>query len=144
MSGSSDQITILRAKEAFTNANLATKPVKPQLKPFSMRLSADERAFLDERAGGKPWAAYIRECVFGEQATRRRTVRKPKIEDQQLASVLSELGASRLASNVNQLAKSANMGTIDVSEDVEQQLEDAAAAILAMRDALFIALGLKL
>jgi len=142
MTNSSNEITVLRATEAFTSA-AKPKPAKAQFKPFSMRLSAEERAFLDEHAGSRPWAAYIRECVFGEQANRRRAVRRPRIEDQQLAGVLSELGASRLASNVNQLAKSANMGTIDVSEDVEQQLEDAAAAILAMRDALFIALGLK-
>ncbi|MEM9623509.1 MAG: hypothetical protein AAF993_17820 [Pseudomonadota bacterium] len=142
MTGSPDQITVLRATEAFVEAQ-QPKPTPKQFKPFSMRLSAEERAFLDKRAGGRPWAAYIRECVFGEQATRRRAVRRPRIEDQQLAGVLSELGASRLASNVNQLAKSANMGTIDVSDDVEQQLEDAAAAILAMRDALFVALGLK-
>ncbi len=143
MSAPSSDITILRATEAFVEAQ-KPRTTSKQFKPFSMRLSAQERAFLDEHAGGRPWAAYIRECVFGEQATRRRSVRRPRIEDQQLATVLSELGASRLASNVNQLAKSANMGTIDVSEDVERQLEDASAAILAMRDALFIALGLKL
>ena len=39
--------------------------------------------------------------------------------------------------------KAANTGTLDVSEEVEQQLQDAYAAIIAMREALFIALGLR-
>jgi len=139
---SDTSITILKVREAFSDrAERLAKAEKSS--PFSMRLSAEERAFLEERAGGRPWAVYIRECVFGEAGSRRRSERRPKIEDQQLAGVLAELGRSRLASNVNQLAKSANMGALDVSEDVEQQLQDACAAILAMRDALIMALGLQ-
>ena len=46
--------------------------------------------------------------------------------------------------NLNQLAKSANMGTLDVSQNVELQLQEAYLAILAMRDALITALEIKL
>ena len=112
--------------------------------PFSMRLSAAERNFLTERSGGKPWACYIRERVFGDGAnTTRRSVRRPRIEDAELAAALSGLGHSRLSSNLNQLAKAVNMGSLDVEEDVQQQLKDACDAIQAMRDALIMALGLS-
>jgi len=68
-------------------------------------------------------------------------LRKPKINEQQVASVLAALGQSRISANLNQLAKHANMGILDISRDVEQELQDACAAIFAMRDVLFMALG---
>lgn len=111
--------------------------------PFSLRLTVEERALLDELAGGWPLGAYIRQRLLGEKADKRRTVRKPKIDEQKLALVLAELGKSRLSSNLNQLAKAANMGTLDVSQEVEGQLQEACRAVLAMRDALITALGLK-
>lgn len=144
MTAADTSTTILELVKAFESADHgSSRSRKVQTSPFSMRLSEEERRFLDEHAGNQSWAAYIRECVFGEQETRRRSPRRPKIEDQQMASLLSALGHSRLSSNLNQLAKSANMGTLDVSPDTEQQLQEAAMAVLAMRDALFTALGLK-
>jgi len=65
----------------------------------------------------------------------------PTFRDKQIAQVLAELRASRLSSNLNQLAKSANMGTLDVSRNVEQELQDACGAVLAMRDALLTAVA---
>ncbi len=140
-----DNITIIRAKKAFREAGKVKRPAaKSSLRPFSMSLSEEERAFLDEHCGGWPWASYIRECIFGQKTTMRRTVRRPRIADKELAEVLSGLGQSRFASNVNQLTKSANMGALDVSVDTERRLEEACKAILAMRDALIMALNLKL
>lgn len=40
-----------------------------------------------------------------------------------LALLLSELGQSRLASNINQLAKAANMGTLDITPEIEREIE---------------------
>ena len=137
--------TVLRASDSFNKVSCAapqTRRKKPP-SPFSIRLSKEERAYLIQQAGGRPLGAYIRSRLLGERAEKRRTFRKPKIDDKQIAKVLAELGASRLSSNLNQLAKSANMGTLDVSRNVEQELEDACAAILVMRDTLLMALGLK-
>lgn len=111
--------------------------------PFSLRLSADERAWLEQQAGNRPLGAYIRETLLGEKAVKRKALRKPQLQDEQFAALLAALGESRLSSNLNQLAKHANMGTIDVSDDVEVQLQEAYHAILDMRQALFAALGLK-
>lgn len=119
----------------------ASKSDRPA--PFSLRLSRDERAYLEEQAGGRPLGAYIRAQLLGPRAAKRRAQRRPKVGNKQVAQVLAELGRSHLSSNLNQLARSVHTGTLDVSRDVEQELQDACAAVLAMREALFIALGLK-
>ena len=62
---------------------------------------------------------------------------------QKISALLAGLGQSRIPNNLNQLAKAANCGTLETSEHVEKQLEEACAAVLAMREALFIALGLR-
>ena len=137
--------SVLRASDSFNKVSCAApqpRRKKPPA-PFSLRLSEEERAYLIQQAGNRPLGAYIRQRLLGERAEKRRTLRKPKIDDKQIAQVLAELGASRLSSNLNQLAKSANMGTLDVSRNVEQELQDACGAMLAMRDALLTALGLK-
>ncbi|MCG6867434.1 MAG: hypothetical protein LJE91_01515 [Gammaproteobacteria bacterium] len=138
--------TVLRASDSFQKASCVAQPLTSRKKPpspFSIRLSEDERAYLIQQAGSRPLGAYIRSRLLGDRAEKRRTFRKPKIDDKQIAQVLAALGASRLSSNLNHLAKSANMGTLDVSRNVEQELEDACGAVLAMRDALLMALGLK-
>lgn len=125
-------------QKAANDNGLEKKPT-----PFSMRLTPEERSYLDAHCGGRPWAAYIRECVFGPHAKQRKAVRRPRVEDRELAAMLSELGRSGLSSNLNQLAKSANIGTLDVGDETEQQLQDACDAVLAMREALVSALGIK-
>lgn len=111
--------------------------------PFSIRLTPEERATLEARAGSQPLGAYIRSELLGENARKRRVQRKPQADEQKIAQLLAGLKSSRLAPNLNQLAKAANCGTLDVSEDVEQQLVYACQAIIAMRNTLIIALGLK-
>ena len=132
------------AVEVFQKAaGTPRQPSSQKPTPFSLRLSAEERAYLDELAGSRPLGSYIREKLLGERAETRRTLRKPKIQETQYAALLAALGESRLSSNLNQLAKHANMGTLDTGEDIEAQLQEAYMAILEMRKALFMALGLK-
>lgn len=132
---------VSRAFQEASGPQVSKRRKKPA--PFSLRLSTDERAFLEAQAGGRPLGAYIRERLLGEQAEKRKYQRKPRIDDQQAALLLAELGRSRLSSNLNQLAKHANTGSLDVSEGIEQELHEAYLAILAMRDALIAALGLR-
>jgi len=124
---------------------VAAPPPTPREKaaPFSIRLTPSEKAYLTQKAGSRPLGAYIREELLGKQANSRRKERKPKVEEKQVAALLSGLGESGIPSNLNQLAKDAKMGTLGTSEEVEKQLQDACAAVLAMREALFIALGLR-
>ncbi|WP_445190644.1 plasmid mobilization relaxosome protein MobC [Sphingobium sp. HWE2-09] len=52
------------------------------------------------------------------------------------------LGQSRLANNVNQLARSANSGSLPFTPETEQALSSAADDIAAMRKMLIKALNL--
>jgi hypothetical protein len=130
---------------AFRQASGLPKPLTGRkTKPFAIRFTDEERAYLQEMAGKRPLGAYCRDKLLGEKAEHRIELRKPKLDQEQYAALLAALGQSRLSSNLNQLAKSANMGTLDVSQNVEQQLEDAYKAVIAMRDALIKALEIKL
>ena len=118
------------------------RKVKFSTNPFSLRLTPEERAYLEEKAGARPLGAYIRTRLLDGRAEKRRPQRKPKIDDKQIALVLAELGRSRLSSNLNQLAKASNCGTLDVSSEVERDLQAACHAVVTMRDNLIAALGL--
>ena len=99
-----------------TTFNAASaRPKKKRRAPFSLRLTRDERARLEWDAGPLSLNAYIRKRLFGEQASPRRRVKRAPVKDhQELAKVLATLGRSNLASNVNQLAKGLNTGTLPV------------------------------
>ena len=73
----------------------------------------------------------------------QRLFKKPSVDDAALAKALSALGRSRLAANMNQLAKATNMGRLTLKPDAEQELSQACADIAAMRSALLKALGLR-
>lgn len=127
-----------RVSEPAVRQGDAKKPV-----PFSLRLSAEERAWLEEQAEGRPLGAYIRERLLGEKVAKRRQTRRPPVNERQVAAVLAMLGQSNIPNNLNQLARHANSGTLDISRNVEAELEDACKAVLVMRDALLVALGMQ-
>ena len=115
---------------------------------FTMRLTPEERSRLEQDAGETPLATYIKFRLFNnvpDLATYR--VRppggRPATDTQLIAKLLAALGEARLANNLNQLAKAANMGTLDVSADTEKELLAACAEVHAMRRDLIAALGLK-
>jgi hypothetical protein len=130
-------------KNDFKAVAAPPAPTKENATPFSIRFTPSEKAYLTQKAGCRPLGAYIREELLGKQADLRRKERKPKADEKQVAALLAGLGQSRIPSNLNQLAKAANQGTLGTSEEIEQQLQDACAAVLAMREALFTALGLR-
>lgn len=133
-------VVAVSASRSFQKA--ARAPKQPATYPFSIRLTPEEKAYLEQKAGHRPIGAYARSVLLEGMGQKRRSYRVPRGDDPRLAAIVDELGRSHLSSNLNQLAKAANMGTLDVTQDVERQLEDAYKAILAMRDALFIALGM--
>lgn len=132
----------------------AARPGKPKRKkhppPFSIRFTDEERARLNRDAGVLSLAAYIRlELFAGDDPppTKRKPTRKvrpkPSAELAVLSHMLGGLGQSRLASNLNQIAKAANMGALPVSPDLERELFAACAAVQSMRQDLTAALGVK-
>lgn len=127
---------------------LATRPIlgKPKTKPFSIRLTDGEKRLLLDRAGQLPLGVYVRQLILEQAAQaprrRQRRVRTPVQDHDALARVLAALGQSRIANNLNQLAKAVNIGALPVSLEAEQDINEGCAAVIAMRRDLMRALGL--
>lgn len=118
-------------------------PASKKPTPFSLRLSFEERARLEQDASGMALGAYIRDRLFGEDAAPRQTRGHFPVKDYAaLGRVLAALGQSRLSSNLNQLAKAVNTGSLPVTPETEKELRQACKDVQAMRRDLLIALGL--
>lgn len=112
--------------------------------PFALRLSPQERARLERDAGNLPLATYIKWRIFTPDAPPPRVrSRKPVQDGEALSQVLGRLGQSRLANNLNQLARAANLGVLPVTPETEAALLAATAEISEMRHLLVEALGLE-
>ena len=115
---------------------------EPTPPPFSLRLTFEERATLEREAGNMPLGAYIRSRLFEGGERQRRSYRKPLRDDQALAKLLGALGESRLANNLNQLAKAANTGSLPITQETESAISAACRDVQRMREELIAALGL--
>ena len=127
------------------NRGLGTSRRSKKPPPFSLRLTFEERARLEELAGNEPLGSYIKRKVFdgkgaGTKRARSRK-RRPIKDEQRLAQVLAMLGQSRIANNLNQLAKAANLGTLPMMPDTERDIRRACADVALMRRELLRALG---
>lgn len=133
-------MSTLRHKFNELSAKKAAKEKYPP--PFSLRLTYGERARLEAQAGDLPLGAYIRDRLLGDDAApRKRRGNSPVKDKEALAQVLGALGQSRLASNLNQLAKAVNTGSLPVTPETESDLQKAFADVSAMRNDLLRALG---
>lgn len=127
-------------KNSRLNFNELSKGKTPA--PFSLRLTFEERAKLEAAANGVPLGAYIKAVLFdGDLQKVRRRGHKPVADHQALARVLSALGQSRLSSNLNQIARAVNTGTLPVHPETESDIKDACREVLALRADLLRALG---
>lgn len=125
-----------------SSASQAFAPPAKKSRPFSLRLTADERAELEARAGSVPLGAFIKSELLGIRKPVRKAMRTTA-DPKALAQALALLGQSRIASNLNQLAKAANMGLLDVDDDVIADLNEACRHVADIRALLIDALGLK-
>ena len=73
---------------------------------IAVRCTLDDHAFIGETAAqaGMSIGAFLRTLALGTAGA--RAVKKPRIEREQLAKLLGEIG--KLGSNVNQIARWAN------------------------------------
>ena len=73
---------------------------------IAVRCTLDDHAFIGETAAqaGMSIGAFLRTLALGTAGA--RAVKRPRIEREQLAKLLGEIG--KLGSNVNQIAKWAN------------------------------------
>jgi len=127
----------IASKETSSEVDKASYPP-----PFSIRFTFEERARLDTERGRHSMAAHIRERLFGDQASVRKKPGNGPIRDSEaLGRVLGALGASRLSSNLNQLAKAVNTGSLPVTPETEADLVAACKDVMALRNDLLRALG---
>ena len=74
-----------------------------------MRFTKDERKALETAAAGRPLAAYIRWLIFKEEMPampkKRTRGESASLDHKKLAKLLGALGKSRIANNINQLAR---------------------------------------
>ncbi|NQY39340.1 MAG: hypothetical protein HRT80_04495 [Henriciella sp.] len=138
--------------ETFSHAaagDVYIRPSRKREKPsghrLSVRLNEAEHAYLLTQAGVQTLSNYVRDVLLGEFASNSRSrplkrKRSPKTDTKAVAKALALLGQSRLAANVNQIAKLAHMGALPVTDDLTEELHSACADIAAMRAALMKAL----
>ncbi len=120
-----------------------TEPHKTR--PFSLRLTAKERAQLEQRAGNVALGCYIRECLFEQSKKKRHLSRSqfPTKDKQALARVLALLGKSGLGENMTKLAEAARIGALPVSQENENCLREACADIATIKHHVMKALGIQ-
>ena len=136
---------------AFDSLAAVTPPSKPKRaerdkppSPFSLRLSAEERARLAAEAAGAPLGTYIRAKLLGEPIPARIRKSGISIADRRaLAQLIALLGRSRVFSNLNQLAHAANTGSLPVTPETEAALAQALSDLHEIRALLLTSLGLK-
>lgn len=116
-----------------------------RLPPFSLRLTFEQRTQLEREAGDMSLGGYIHSRLFNDKSAPQRRRRTSPIKDHEaLARVLGKLGEARLSSNLNQLAKAVNTGSLPVTPETEAALMEAAAHIQEMRRMLIEALNLEI
>lgn len=100
-----------------------------------VRLTTEEHADIAAKAdrAGMAQAAFLRAAALGTAGPRAQ--RRPPADHVALRQLLGELG--RVGNNINQIARTLNMGE---AADLPA-LNDALAAYLDIRNAIFVALG---
>lgn len=99
---------------------------------------------MERDAGHQSASAYIKSRLFGDATAPVRTRDLFPVRDHAaLASALAKLGQSRIANNLNQLARAANLGALDLTPELEAELKEACAAVLEVRSLLVAAVGLS-
>ena len=112
-------------------------------RPFSFRLSTEERAELEARANGQPIGSYVREYLFAANDNRARPRRVPSKDHVAPATVLAKLGQSGLAASLRDIAKASQIGALPVSPELEAELHEACRDVAAMKSLLMKALGIE-
>jgi hypothetical protein len=123
---------------------MSQAPSKERATPLSVRFTVAEKARLKQLAGSMPIGQYIRAQSLQGNTVPRAARRSPVKDAEPLGQLLGLLGQSRLASNLNQLAKAAHQGSLPVTQEVEDDLRRACAEVFEMRVLLLQALGLQI
>lgn len=123
----------------------ASEQSRPRTKPFPVRLTDEERAELERRAGPMAVGSYVKCVLFAEGDKRSNHRSRAPVKDHAaLASMLAQLGASRTAEWLAMLAEAARSGTLPVDEETTMKLDRACHDVLVIRLLLMQALGIQM
>lgn len=126
-------------KRSFTKAASAKK--RPA--PFSFRLSEDERAALERKAGQRPLGSYIRNRLLGDDATPRKASRAPTIDYAMLGQALGLLGKSEQVTCLFHLLAAVEADRVQLDKNERRVLNEVCNDVREMRILLIQALGLR-
>jgi len=110
---------------------------------LTVRVSDEQRALLERRAGNRPLADYIRHTLDIENTEKRQRNYKPQADRVMLARILAALGSSDMAASMRDIANAARNGALPESPDTLLSLQAACLTIEKIRHDLISALGLK-
>ena len=114
--------------------------VSAKTAPFSVRFTAAERERLQAEAGGLALGSYIRAKLLSDAPLPRK--RGMALADRQaLAKALGLIGQTHYASNLNQLARLANMGALPLTPEVVEEIASTLKLIAEVRALIIQALG---
>ncbi len=133
------------ASKSFASAAASSAASGKQQRPapFSIRLSAEERAALERKAGSRPLGAYIRSKLLDGEESRRKPARTASIDYALLGQVLGKLGKSEQTTCLFLLAVAAEAERVAMGEEERAALDRACADVREMRALLIKALGLR-
>lgn len=120
---------------------MTERQASAKTRPFSIRLTEAERAFIEKRAGTTPLPTYVREILLGRAAETRRVRQTPLADCKPLAHALAVLGKSGLATSLQSLALMAATGVLYVDGETEAFLRRSCEDVREIRDLLLQALG---
>lgn len=120
------------------------KPKRHRSSSLSIRVSDEERAILERKAGKRSLGAYVREKVLGdEQTPRRKSAGKPAIDAVLLGQLLGKLGQSEQVSVLFLLLAAAEKQRVVLTETERAALYDACEGVREVRANVMGALGLR-
>jgi NAD-dependent DNA ligase len=115
-------------------------------KPYSILMSEAERHHIALKADALNLTVpeFIRLTALEKDIEKALlAIEKQQFTKKEAARFLAALGASRIPSNLNQIAKAINTGTLVISPDFEKQVIEGCAFIREMRNFLIKQQGLK-
>jgi len=115
------------------------KPKKKRLSPLSVRLSAEQRAQLENDAVGMSLNAYVLSKLF--DAPKRK--KQPTKRDKAIASALRRMSHAGIATFLASLIVAQEEQRLGLSPDEEAELREAYAECFRIRRDLIEALGLQ-
>lgn len=120
---------------------------RPRIRPanVSLRLKEGDRACLESAARdhGLSMNAYVRWRVFDPSSPPPRPRKRlARLDEKFAAQVLALLGQSRIPNNLNQIAKLANVGALDLTPEVLAELMEVLEHIRDLRRLAYLAMRL--